>query len=256
MKKYLKIYSVLVAAFLVLLPFAHKVQADREENTPTNSATSTSMQKEEDDDSDVESDDDEDEGDDDNGGSSGRGSIGGKILPFLKSHKGETATSTEESKNGLGSMSKIEVRHDEKAKLKVGGDDEKGLNKRQIVEKRFDWAVTTLTSLYSRLGTVIARLETAGFDMDKAVTAMIDAKTKVDLATTKANELSAFVATVKGAQTTATSTPSVVSSADAKKIKEMAKSAKDAAIDAHKALMSVRQEITLALSIDLNSAVQ
>jgi hypothetical protein len=255
MKKYLKIYSVLVAAFLVLLPFAHKVQADRENDSSANTATSTNIRSD-DDDSDSESDENEDEGDDDNGGSSGRGTVGGKILPFLKSHKGENATSTQETKTGLGAMLKIEVRHDEKAKLKVGGDDEKGLNKRQIVEKRFDWAVTTLTSLYSRLGTVITRLETAGFDMSKAVTAMIDAKTKVDLATTKANELNAFVITVKGTQTTATSTPSVVSSADAKKIKDMAKIAKEAAIDAHKALMSVRQEITLALSIDLNSAVQ
>lgn len=238
-KRHLGYISILIG--LLCMPLSlHRIHAESSNEAGGKDATKIE-------DSSHDESENEDSDDDNDDSENGRGKINGKILPFLR---GGTPTGplTNESN---APRNTIQVQHDLKAKLKLGGDEERGLSKKKIIERRFTWALEIVTSHYTRLATVIASLESKGIKLDTARANLVIAKSKIDIANAKKSDLDTFVASVKGALTTpASGTPPSISKADAEKIALLARDAKNAIKDAHNALVQVRIDISTALGLN------
>ena len=152
---------------------------------------------------------------------------------------------------GIGGKENEGLRHSSFEKIKIGGNEEKGLNKKQVIDRRYDWALTSLNNLYTRLSNVIDLLTTAGIDETDAKAKLDTAKTKIDDATAKVQALKDFIASVPAANASDSTTSALkISNTDLAKIRELAKTAKESIKTAHRALMDVKHAI--ALSIGLN----
>jgi len=151
---------------------------------------------------------------------------------------------------GIGGKENEGLRKSSFTKIKIGGDDEKGLNKKQVIDRRFNWAIESLNNLYTRLGKVITTLSDAGIDETDAKAKLVAAKTKIDDAGAKVKELVDFVAGIKAANASGSTASSLkISTADLQNIRAKAKTAKEAIKAAHQALMETKKAIVASIGL-------
>ncbi len=196
-------------------------------------------------------------------------------------HAEDTATSTNDSKGHQTLQEKIDARKaqiDElrqkmqerlaKAQeaggramgrimpIKFGDDSEKGLSKKDIINRRFNFATQLIDNLYTRLSNIIDKLTAAGTDMTDAKAKLAIAQTKINDAKTAVTNLETLVASIKAAAITPTGTnasiKSTISDADRQKIKDDAQKAKDAIKAVKQSFIDVRDSIKTALGITDN----
>jgi hypothetical protein len=137
--------------------------------------------------------------------------------------------------------------------MKFGDAEEGKLSKKDIIARRFNFASEALNNIYTRLSTVIDKLDAAGTDMTDAKAKLATAKTKVDAAKKAITDLETMVASIQAATVAPTDTnasvKSLISATDKEKIKSAAEKAKEAAKAAKQALKDVHESIKTALGI-------
>lgn len=239
----IKSVTLVLIALLAVVPFTKSVRAENE----SGSGGSANVN--------VEVSGDHGDTNDDNQKEHGSLNLGSGIKSLFR---GDTESKDNEDSQG-GRTQEVDQEDSQKEslhnraliKLEIGGEKERGMSKKDIVEHRYDWALQSLNDHYTRLSLLISRLGSAGFDMTASSSALVQAQAKITIASTKIAELKAYVSTTVGASTTtpATATPRLTADQTAK-IRSLASAAKTAVIDAHKALAAAHQAIMVALGID------
>ncbi len=193
-------------------------------------------------------------------------------------HAEDTATSTNDGKEHQTLQEKVEARKEKIDELrqkmqdhltqvaegngkalgrimpmKFGDDSEKGLSKKDVINRRFNFATQLIDNLYTRLSNIIDRLSASGTDMTDAKAKLAIAKTKIDAAKQSITDLQTLVAGIKAAAVapdgTNASIKSTLSDTDRQKIKDDAQKAKEAIKAVKQSFIDVRDSIKTALGI-------
>ncbi len=134
-------------------------------------------------------------------------------------------------------------------KVQVGGEVERNMSKKAMVEHRFLGALRMLDFTYARLDNVINALNDGGFDTNAAEAKKDIAKDKIDDAKDAVEDLKSYVTSIINATVSPDNSgkhPNLTDEQKAK-IKDLAMKAKEAVKAAHQALKDTHKEIVLLI---------
>ncbi len=148
----------------------------------------------------------------------------------------------------LGTLSRPE-------KVEVGGEAEKHMSKKAMVEHRFMGALNMLDYQAARLANVIDQLHTSGLDTTDASAKLVIAQGKIATAKTAVDALKSYVSGIAAASISPDTSGNrpMLTTEQKDQIKHLAEVAKQKIIDAHQALKDAHQAVVVLLGDDENS---